>query len=144
MFKDIDLAREEMISYKSMLQERDQTSPVDLGVNVLSEAAWPTYPDPAVQIPKDIQKATADFEAYYKMKHTGRKLSWKHGLAHCQIRARFPKGDKEIVVSSFQAIVMLLFNDTTGNEPLKYTDIKGATNLGISSLKPMKPAYLQF
>jgi len=83
----------------------------------------------------DISKAIADFEQHYKMKHTGRKLTWKHALAHCQLKANFPKGNKEIVVSSFQAIVMLLFNGRTQNEPLSYANLQAATNLTAVELK---------
>ena len=131
MFTDIELAREEIQSYKSMLEERQKKPLVDLNVNVLSASAWPTYGDIAVEIPRDIQKATTDFEQYYKAKHTGRRLAWKHALAHCQLKANFPKGNKEIVVSSFQAIVMLFFNDRPANEPVSYLEIQAATNLSM-------------
>ena len=131
MFTDIELAREEIQSYKLILEERDEKSSVDLNVNVLSASAWPTYGDVAVEIPRDIQKATADFEQYYKAKHTGRKLAWKHALAHCQLKASFPRGNKEIIVSSFQAIVMLFFNDSPGNKPASYSDIQETTNLSM-------------
>ena len=133
MFKDIELARDEMSSYKSMLQDRQQKSHVDLSVNILSASAWPTYPDVAVEIPRDVQKATTDFEQHYKLKHTGRKLAWKHALAHCQLKAAFPRGNKEIVVSSFQAVVMLYFNDKAATEPVGYSELKEATSLSKSS-----------
>ena len=45
MFKDIEMAREENVSYRSMREERQITSSVDLNVNVLSASAWPSYPD---------------------------------------------------------------------------------------------------
>ena len=130
MFKDMELAREEITGYKSMLVERQIKSPVDLNVSVLSASAWPSYPDVAIEVPRDIQKATASFKQHYKMKHSGRKLTWKHALAHCQLKAAFPKGNKEIVVSSFQAIVLLLFNEKSPNEQIAYADIQAATNLG--------------
>lgn len=130
MFKDIELAREEITSLKSMLEESQTKPSVDLNVNVLSASAWPSYPDVAVEIPRNIQKALAGFEDYYKMKYSGRKLAWKHSLAHCQLKAQFPQGNKEIVVSSFQAIVLLLFNDKGTREQLSYSEIQGASNLG--------------
>ena len=133
MFKDMELAREEITSYKSMLEERQIKSSVDLNVSVLSASAWPSYPDVVIEIPRNIQKATASFEEHYKMKHSGRKLTWKHALAHCQLKAAFPKGNKEIVVSSFQAIVLLLFNEKLPNERVAYADIQAATNLGLCS-----------
>jgi len=129
MFKDMDLAREEMNSYKQMLQSLQRKPPVDLNVSVLSASAWPSYPDVMVEVPRDIQIATADFEQNYKMKHNGRRLAWKHALAHCQLKASFPKGNKEIVVSSFQAVVMLYFNGKSPDETVAYTELKAATSL---------------
>lgn len=139
MFKDIELAREEISAYKSLLYETKATSPIDLNVNVLSASAWPSYPDVALEIPRDIQNAIAGFEAYYKLKHSGRKLTWKHSLAHCQLKAMFPRGNKEIVVSSFQAIVLLLFNEKAPNENIPYTEIQAASNLGNTPF-PFSPA----
>ena len=133
MFKDVELARDEMASYKQMLQDRQKKSTVDLTVNVLSASAWPTYPDVPVEVPIDIQKASADFEQHYRMKHTGRRLAWKHSLAHCQLKAVFPKKDKELVVSSFQAIVLLYFNDKNDEETVGYAELKAATSLSKKS-----------
>lgn len=132
MFRDMDLARDEMSSYNTYKTQRRDKFSLDLSVNVLSAAAWPTYPDVPVRIPPDIARAIKDFEQYYHTKHNGRKLSWKHQLAHCQLRSRFDKGNKEIVVSSFQAIVLLLFNDVSEGETLSYGQIKEATGLCMS------------
>ncbi|KAH8705420.1 putative ubiquitin ligase subunit CulD [Talaromyces proteolyticus] len=134
MFRDMDLARDEMTSYNSYQSQRRHRLGLDLNVSVLSSAAWPTYPDVTVRIPPDIAKATSDFEQYYHTKHKGRKLHWKHQLAHCQLRSRFDKGNKEIVVSSFQAIVLLLFNDVAEGETLTYVQIKEACGLSDREL----------
>lgn len=136
MFKDMNLAREDMASYNQLLDDRGTKSAgPDLNVNVLSAAAWPTYPDVAVKIPPAISKVMNDFETHYKAKHSGRKLTWKHSLAHCQLRAKFPKGNKELVVSGFQAIVLLLFNDIPAEKALTYTEIRDATGLVDAELK---------
>jgi cullin 4 len=132
MFKDMELARDEMTSYKNRLSERGLIPDVDLTVNVLSASAWPTYPDVAVNVPDSISKAVRDFDMHYNSKHSGRKLTWKHNLAHCQVKASFPKGDKEFMVSSFQAIVLLLFNDVDKSQLLSYIDIQNATGLSKS------------
>ena len=135
MFKDIELAREENTSYKTILDERHQKPPVDLNVNVLSASSWPTYPTVEVEIPADIQKAIRDFEQHYKAKHTGRKLEWKHALAHCQMKASFPKGSKEIIVSSFQAVVMLYFNGISPDQAVTFTELQAATKLSNAELE---------
>ncbi|KAF1994351.1 cullin-4B [Amniculicola lignicola CBS 123094] len=135
MFKDIELAREEMTSYKNIMSERDENqSKLDLTVNILSASAWPTYPDVPVIVPAQIKTALDKFEKHYKAKHTGRKLDWKHSLAHCQIKAKFPRGNKELVVSSFQAIVLLLFNGLKDDEHLDYNYLKEATGLPLAEL----------
>jgi hypothetical protein len=137
MFKDMDLAREEMLSYTTRMDERGTRGDgPDLSVNVLSASAWPTYPDVAVNLPPAISKVMSKFEEHYKSKHSGRKLTFKNALAHCQLKAKFAKGSKEIVVSGFQAVVLLLFNDVpTPTTALSYTDIKAATALSDAELK---------
>ncbi len=131
MFKDIEMAREEITSYKSMLEERQTRPAFDLSVNVLSSASWPTYPDVAVNLPESILKATANFETHYKVKHSGRRLEWKHALAHCQLKSVFPKGAKEIVVSCFQAVILMAFNK---NETTSYDELQAASGLGTPPL----------
>ncbi|KAK4630878.1 Cullin-4B [Fulvia fulva] len=138
MFKDVELAREEMQSYKQRLEDRvgyEKGKNVDLSVNILSAAAWPTYPDIPVNVPVNIKRAIDDFELHYKSKHTGRKLDWKHALAHCQMKATFSKGSKELVVSSFQAIVLLLFNGLGENDQLQYSHILAETGLPEPEVK---------
>ncbi|KAK7607360.1 Cullin family-domain-containing protein [Phyllosticta paracitricarpa] len=135
MFKDIELAREEMSSYKSLLEERGEKPSVDLSVNILSASSWPTYPDIPVIIPPEIQQALDKFTVHYKSKHSGRKLDWKHALVHCQLKATFPKGNKELVVSGFQAIVLLLFNNVKTGEHLSYEFLKAETGLPERELK---------
>ncbi|KAF2158531.1 hypothetical protein M409DRAFT_30968 [Zasmidium cellare ATCC 36951] len=138
MFKDIELAREEMQSYKQRLEDRlgfEKGKHLDLNVNILSSAAWPTYPDIPVIIPANVKRAIDDFELHYKSKHTGRKLDWKHALAHCQMRATFNKGSKELVVSSFQAVVLLLFHGLKDDEHLTYAHILSETGLPEPEVK---------
>ena len=129
MFRDIELSREEMASYKNINEERNEKFIFDLSVNVLSASAWPTYPTVPVILPQQIKSAVDKFEIHYKSKHSGRKLEFKHALAHCQVRASFPRGKKELVVSSFQAIVLLLFNELKDGEYIDYNYLKEATGL---------------
>jgi len=69
------------------------------------------------------------YERHYHGHHSGRRLSWKNSLAHCTIRARFSRGVKELAVSGFQAIVLVLFNDIPDDGHLSYENIAKATGL---------------
>ncbi|KAH8801580.1 Cullin family-domain-containing protein [Xylogone sp. PMI_703] len=134
MFKDQELARDEMISYKQSLSNTSKTT-LDLQVSVLSAAAWPTYPDVKVNLPAEVAKHIEKYDMHYKHKHTGRRLTWKHALAHSVVRAEFNKGQKELLVSAFQAVVLVLFNDIEPGGNLSYEDISTATGLVDAELQ---------
>ncbi|KAI1638853.1 Cullin [Biscogniauxia mediterranea] len=133
MFKDQNLAREEMASYKAWRDGNGHDKGnLDLSVTVLSAAAWPTYPDTQLILPDEVASQLEHFDAYYVNKHTGRRLTWKHSLAHCVVKARFNKGPKELLVSAYQAVVLTLFNQIDGkpDEFLAYQQI--AEHSGLS------------
>ncbi|KAK4189530.1 Cullin family-domain-containing protein [Podospora australis] len=114
MFKDQELAKDEMKSYKDWLAGSGRSksrSGVELSVNILSAAAWPTFPDVKVLLPKEVMEPLHSFDTYYKSKHTGRQLTWKHNVSHCVIKAKFDRSTKELLVSALQAAVLVLFND---------------------------------
>ncbi|KAI1376792.1 Cullin-domain-containing protein [Hypoxylon crocopeplum] len=137
MFKDQQIARDEMASYKSWCEGNGHPkSNLDLTVNILSAAAWPSYPDTRLSVPGYVAKQIERFEAYYVNKHTGRRLTWKHSLAHCVVKARFNKGSKELLVSAYQAVVLTLFNtiEHSSDGFLPYQQIADNTGLGGGDL----------
>ncbi|KAJ0168395.1 Cullin-4 [Colletotrichum tanaceti] len=130
MFKDVEVAKEEMEAYKQWSEGTGvEKAPVDLSVMILSAAAWPTYPDVKVHLPDEVAKQIERFDQYYKNKHTGRLLNWKQALAHCTVKAKFPKGTKELLVSAYQAIILVLFNEVGLEGFLAYEQITRSTNL---------------
>ncbi|KAJ2994745.1 hypothetical protein NUW58_g1474 [Xylaria curta] len=133
MFKDQQIARDEMASYKAWHEGSGHTkSKLDLNVSILSAAAWPTYPDTQLILPDEVASQIEQFHAYYVNKHTGRKLTWKHSLAHCVIKASFNRGPKELLVSAYQAVVLTLFNQT--DEPISYRQIAERSGLSGQDL----------
>ncbi|KAI1743699.1 ubiquitin ligase subunit CulD [Xylaria scruposa] len=133
MFKDQQMARDEMVSYKSWREGNGHTkSKLDLNVSILSAAAWPTYPDTQLILPDEVASQIEQFDAYYVNKHTGRRLTWKHSLAHCVVKASFNKGPKELLVSAYQAVVLTLFNQT--DEPMSYQQIAERSGLSGQDL----------
>lgn len=130
MFKDQELAKDEMEAYNQYcVKVNDGKPPIDLQVMILSAAAWPTYPDINLNLPDTVARQIEKFDAHYKAKHTGRELHWKHTLAHCSIKATFPKAPKELLVSAFQAVVLLSFNSLAADGFLTYDQVSLATGL---------------
>jgi cullin-4 len=93
---------------------------------------WPTYPAVEVNLPKELLQYQEIFKKFYLGKHSGRRLQWQPTLGHCMLRATFGNGKKELQVSLFQALVLLLFNDV---EELSYEEIKTATNIEEGEVK---------
>lgn len=132
MFKDRELANEDMRAYREKCGGRKGR--VDLEVSILSAAAWPSYPDVPCKLPLEVYKEISEFDKYYLGHHTGRRLIWKHNMAQCVIRASLSRGFKELLVSGFQAVVLLLFNHVQDGEELSYAFISHETGIPSADL----------
>ena len=78
----------------------------------------------------EMQDQLSAYTAFYKGRHQGHKIEWDHGLGTAILKARFKAGQKELSVSLYQCIVLLLFNDST---ELSYADIMEHTRMGESA-----------
>jgi cullin-4 len=80
-----------------------------------------------------MQAQLTRYGEHYKSKHSGRILDWIHSssLGTAILRAQFKAGTKELLVSLYQAVVLLLFNENT---EIPFVDIKEQTNIGEISV----------
>uniref|UniRef100_A0A673W9U3 Cullin-4B n=1 Tax=Salmo trutta TaxID=8032 RepID=A0A673W9U3_SALTR len=72
------------------------------------------------------------FKTFYLGKHSGRKLQWQSTLGHCVLKAEFKEGRKELQVSLFQTLVLLMFNE---GEEFTLEEIKLATGIEDGELR---------
>ncbi|KAJ3022695.1 Cullin-4 [Thoreauomyces humboldtii] len=141
MFKDIDISRDYMTSFKeACLWARggtpsskftDQLGPIELGINVLTHGYWPTYTPVLCNLPAELSKCQEVFTQFYMSKHNGRRLAWQNTLGTALLKGDFDKGPKELTVSLFQSVVLLLFNDSP---VLTFAEIVKLTNLETAEL----------
>ncbi|KAM7255883.1 hypothetical protein ACFE04_011624 [Oxalis oulophora] len=133
MFKDIELSKEINESFRQSSQARTKLpSGIEMSVHVLTTGYWPTYPPMDVRIPHELNAYQDIFKEFYLSKHSGRRLMWQNSLGHCVLKVEFPKGRKELAVSLFQTVVLMLFNDA---ESLSFQDIKESTGIEDKELK---------
>ncbi|XP_043477502.1 cullin-4A isoform X2 [Leptopilina heterotoma] len=135
MFKDMELSKDINIAFKqysSNLQNELSASNLDLTVSILTMGYWPTYPVMEVTLPLEMVQYQDVFNKFYLGKHSGRKLQWQPTLGHCVLKAWFQQGNKELQVSLFQALVLILFNDA---DDLSLEEIKAATNIEDGELR---------
>lgn len=139
----------------SLSSSKNPTSshPFDLAVSVLSTGNWPTYPITPLSLPPSMSSSLDRFKSFYTSKYSGRTITWAHQLDTCAVRAVFPKSGgekrpKELAVSLWQTVVLLLFNAVPEGGMLGFKEIVEMTRLGewlvfslsaLSSTRPLTP-----
>ncbi|XP_072951479.1 cullin-4 [Typha angustifolia] len=133
MFKDIELSKEINDSFKQSSQARTKLpTGIEMSVHVLTTGYWPTYPPMDVRLPHELNVYQDIFKEFYLSKYSGRRLMWQNSLGQCVLKAEFPKGKKELAVSLFQTVVLMLFNDA---QKLSFQDIKDSTGIEDKELR---------
>ncbi|KAI8365993.1 cullin [Radiomyces spectabilis] len=133
MFKDIEISADLNAAFKES-QEYSQWGNVQLYVNVLAQGIWPSYSASEIILPPDMRAQQEAYIQFYGKKYTGRRLTWQNSLGSCSVKAHFSAGFKELMLSLFQTVILLLFNDTS-RPFLTYNDIFDATNLDHKELR---------
>lgn len=128
MFKDTELSKELMKMFQGSKEVMafEQRTNMSVSVNVLTTGAWPAYPDHSCVLPEKMMEAQRLFASFYESRHSGRRLAWQPVLGQCVLAAYFPKGKKELSVSLYQALILLLFNQ---HESLTTSEIIKATGI---------------
>mmetsp|Transcript_14845 Transcript_14845/g.27907 ORF Transcript_14845/g.27907 Transcript_14845/m.27907 type:complete len:1056 (-) Transcript_14845:334-3501(-) len=132
MFKDVELSKDVMSNYTAHLSGLENSANatvtgnseapnmLDMDVQVLTTGYWPVHPQyPDIILPENMLNKRCDFDAFYKSKYQGRRITWQNGLGSCIVKAHFPKldGPRELNVSLCQALVLMCFNlNDTGCE----------------------------
>lgn len=140
MFKDIDLSKDLTQKFCESLEQTPDPlirPKTDIGVHVLTTGYWPTFNPVELRLPSELAAVHQAFNAFYLRQFHARNLVWLNAHGHATLRAFFPKGRREISVSTFQATVLLLFNDA---QQVSYADIATAT--GIKDADELKRTVL--
>lgn len=134
MFRDVDASKDLMHSFNTHAASQQRLgNSLELNVFVLEAARWPlSNQTSTVKLPQSLIECQETFKSFYLTKHSGRKLAWQHMDGSCTVRAHFPKGSKILLLSLYQTIVTVLFNDA---DELSYKEIKEATGIGEQELK---------
>ncbi|CAK5279938.1 unnamed protein product [Mycena citricolor] len=133
MFNDLHLSKDMVDKYHEKMNEGD----IGLKLNaiVLKQGAWPFSQDEgseSITLPVEMMKQLTHFGQFYGRMHQNQKLVWKHSVATATLIGRFKAGNKELSVSLYQAVILLLFN---GPEEWSFSDIKNETRLDDGVLR---------
>ncbi|KAE8650386.1 cullin-1 [Cucumis sativus] len=128
MVKDLAMARENQSNFEEYLCNNPQAHPgIDLTVTVLTTGYWPSYKSFDLNLPAEMVNCVESFKGFYHIKENHKKLTWIYSLGTCNINGKFESKTIELIVTTYQASVLLLFNIF---EQLCYSEIKTQLNLG--------------
>nr|ACS69068.1 CULLIN1-like protein 1 [Lilium longiflorum] len=127
MVTDLTLAREHQTSFEEYLNMNPHAHPgIDLTVTVLTTGFWPSYKSFDLNLPVEMVKCVEVFRDFYQTKTKHRKLTWIYSLGTCNINGKFDHKTMELVVTTYQAATLLLFN---ASDRLSYSEIMSQLNL---------------
>lgn len=127
MVVDLTLARDNQLKFEEYLREQPHVNPgIDLTVTVLTTGFWPSYKSFDLNLPSEMVKCVEVFKDFYETKTKHRKLTWIYSLGTCNISGKFEQKTIELVVSTYQAAALLLFNTA---DRLSYSEIMTQLNL---------------
>ncbi|KAL5711512.1 Cullin-1 [Ranunculus cassubicifolius] len=127
MVTDMALAKEKQNDFDEHVKDHPQAnSGIDLSVTVLTTGFWPSYKSSDLNLPAEMAKCVETFKQYYDTKNKKRKLTWIYSLGSCNLNGKFDQRPIELIVTTYQASLLLLFNDA---EKLSFPEIRDQLNL---------------
>ena len=127
MVTDLQLARDNQTAFEKWMDDDKERRPkVDFTVTVLTTGFWPTYKFMELALPQEMVSCVTTFKDFYEARTMHRKLTWIYALGMCHIKASFDAKPVELIVSTFQAACLLLFNEA---ESLSYEEVRDRLNL---------------
>ncbi|RHZ72680.1 hypothetical protein Glove_241g8 [Diversispora epigaea] len=138
MFNDMRISTDTMSDFKEYLDKSVLERPkLDLNVTVLTSTFWPMNmpASPRCNFPAEITRACEAFQRFYLGRHSGRRLTWQSNMGTADIRANFNSKKHEINVSTYQMVILLMFNDVPPGKDLSYETIKGESDIPEVDLK---------
>jgi len=138
MFKDIQRSKELMVDFRKKFSEFE----TELNVSVCTTGAWPTSSIQPVKKPPDIVEVSDRFTQFYLNRFSGRRLNFQMDKGKADVSVQFSSKCKKIlVVSTYQMLVLLLFNNKntwTFKEMLEATSIP-REDLQVAALSMAHP-----
>merc|ERR1712137_1139275 len=130
MITDLSLAadfQKDFREHTEQLPEGKQAlGGIDFNVTVLTTGFWPSYQVQDANLCPEMQKAIQVFHNFYNGRTQHRRLQWIHSLVQATIAAKLNNRRHDLIVNSYQALILLLF---TKDETHNLSFIQNATGL---------------
>ncbi len=143
MFNDMKLSSEMMVKYRTACAQTisievneessaEKTNEPEIDVTILTTGCWPIAASPMITLPPQVLQVAERFKSFYLGSHTGRKLSWEPSKGKADVRARFPSQVVDLTVSTYQMVILVLYNSA---ERFSFAQIHNQTGIPEQELK---------
>ncbi|KAF7020545.1 hypothetical protein CFC21_033626 [Triticum aestivum] len=126
MINDVTTAKDHQTKFEDYMSKKSSDHRVDFSVTVLQTGSWPSYKTSNINLPSEMIKCVENFKDYYNSNQKSKRLTWVYSMGNCNIVAKFDAKPFELIVTTYQAAMLLLFN---GSERLSYSEIVTQLNL---------------
>ena len=151
MFKDMAISEDLTSGYAKYIDRLDSGDKkrAELDIDVLTTTMWPLdaldkaaqqgFQPPTCSLPPVIESMKESFKAFYLNQHSGRQLTFRPDLGTADLRAYFPEAkskikSRELNVSTYGMVILMLFNDLDPDAYLTCEDIQATTRIPLSPL----------
>jgi len=126
MFKDVQLSKDMMAKFKKEVFDTEKNLDLQLNVNVCTTGYWPSRSVLPANLPTDLAQACEKFKRFYLNQHSGHKLDWRLDQGQAEVQVVFnPKTRRTLVVSTYQMMILLVFNASKTATYKQVLDITG-------------------
>ena len=118
---DVRISRENEADFFKYMSDKSLSIGASLSVSVLTAHRWPVpFKAEKLSVPADMENCIDGFTGFYATKFESRRLTFVYSLGSCHVVGNFGSKSFKMVVTPYQAIVMMLFNDS---DELSYSEI---------------------
>jgi len=126
MFKDVQLSKDMMQKFKKEVFDTEKNLDIQLDVNVCTTGYWPSRANVPSNLPQDVALACDKFKRFYLNQHSGHKLDWRLDQGQAELQVLFsPKVRRGLIVTTYQMMIMLVFNSYKTPTYKQILDITG-------------------
>jgi len=126
MFKDVQLSKDMMQKFKKDVFDSEKNLDIQLDVNVCTTGYWPSRANVPSNLPQDVALACDKFKRFYLNQHSGHKLDWRLDQGQAEVQTVFsPKVKRTLIVTTYQMMIMLVFNSYKTPTYKQILDITG-------------------
>jgi len=132
MIKDQSLSDDLQKDFETYCEGKKKELPISFSPQVLTTGFWPSFKIDQLTIGEEFNFCLNSFKEFYDSRTESRTLKWVHSLGTCNVLGRFSAGEKDLIMSTYQACILVLFNS---QEEITAGDIQKTLTLPFDDIK---------